>query len=194
MKTQESKLSSNQFIPYYMPEEIKNLPFKPWKNKYMEDCQKKDMVPQTSCLVELDESGNKEIIRNKFETIKDERGEIRKIAQNVDVLQIVSLKGSRRAAHYHKKTAHLCKLLSGSMTYYEREVIYTELAIVKPTKLEIKPGDYFYTGPCKEHLMVFNEDSIFDCYSYGSRNREDYENDLVRIPYDLEEIYNNWKD
>ena len=40
--------------------------------------------------------------------------------------------------------------------------------------------------------MVSKEDTIFDCYSYGSRTKEDYEKDLVRISHDLEDIYNNW--
>ena len=130
------------------------------------------------------------IIKTNFETIKDERGEIKKIAQNVDVLNIFSKKGTKRAAHYHKNSSHLCKLLNGKMFYYERPAC----SGTKPIKIEISPGDYFFSGPMLEHLMSFTEDSEFECFSFGSRNKEDYENDLVRINYDLEDVYNNWKD
>ena len=126
------------------------------------------------------------IIREMFETYCDERGEIKKIAQNVDVLNISSKKNSKRAAHYHKSSSHLCKLLSGKMLYYERKALSKDL----PIKLEINPGQYFYTGPKIEHLMVFLEDSIFDCYSFGSRSQNKYEEDLVRIDWDLQDIYN----
>lgn len=128
--------------------------------------------------------------KTDFKVFSDERGEIRTIAQGVDVLNITSKKGSKRAAHYHKYSSHLCKLHNGKMFYYERPAGYN----VRPKKIEINPGDYFYTGEKIEHLMVFIEDSEFDCYSFGSRNKEDYENDLVRLSFDLEEIYNNWRD
>lgn len=125
------------------------------------------------------------------DVISDSRGKIVRIASGVDVLRITSLAGTKRAAHYHKESCHWCVLISGSMTYYERP----EFSSNKPTKYEIKkyeikPGNYFYTGPMVEHLMVFNEDSVFDCYSSGSRKQGDYENDLVRIDWDLEKIFN----
>ncbi len=170
---------SNCFIPFCELQDVMHQGFVAWAEKEYKEKKKKDII-----------NNDMDIIKNDFETIKDERGEIRKIAQNVDVLQIVSLKGSRRASHYHKTSSHLCVLLSGSMTYYEKPSNQS----IRPTKIKIEPGYYFYTGPQIDHLMVFEADSIFDCYSYGSRNKEDYENDLVRIPYDLEEIYNNWKD
>lgn len=133
---------------------------------------------------------NPYVIQKDFETIKDDRGEIIKVAQNVDVLRITSKKGTKRAAHWHKHSSHLCLLVSGKMSYYERKVGLD----ARPIKVEINPNDYFFTGPQIEHLMVFEEDSVFDCYSFGSRNKQDYENDLVRINYDLQEIYDNWKE
>ena len=125
------------------------------------------------------------IIQNNFETISDERGDIIKIAKNVDVLRIISKKGSIRASHYHIHSSHLCSLLSGSMYYYERDVG----SDISPVRLYVKPREYFFTGNMKEHLMVFLEDSVFDCYSFGSRDKIDYENDVVRISHNLEEIY-----
>ena len=133
---------------------------------------------------------NKDVIKRDFETIKDDRGYIKKIAQNVDVLNIFSKKGSRRAAHYHRSSSHLSCLNSGKMFYFERPANSN----VKPLKIIISPGDYFFTGARQEHLMVFLEDSEFDCYSFGSRDKEDYEKDLVRIDWDLQDIYDNWKD
>lgn len=129
-----------------------------------------------------------DIIKNNFETIADERGAIKKIAIAVDVLNITSKKGSKRAAHYHKFSSHLCRLLTGKMLYYERAALSNE----RPTKIEINPGDYFFTDKQVEHLMVFLEDSEFDCFSFGSREKADYEKDLVRIDWDLQDIYNNW--
>jgi hypothetical protein len=127
------------------------------------------------------------IIRNQFKTYTDERGDIQTIAQNVDVLNITSKKGSKRAAHYHKFSSHLCKLNYGEISYYERPATSQE----KPIKVTINPGDYFFSDKMVEHLMKFEDDSEFLCFSFGSRNKEDYENDLVRIDWDLEEIYNS---
>ena len=126
-----------------------------------------------------------------FENIDEPRGYIRKIAKDVDVLEIFSRKGSIRADHYHLESSHLCKLLSGSMLYFARPAFR---AYLKPTKWEIKAGDYFFTDKLIEHQMCFLEDSIFLCFSFGSRKQEDYEKDLVRIPYSLKELYDNWKD
>lgn len=127
---------------------------------------------------------------NSFEVLnKDKRGKILHIAKGVDVLRIFCNKGSKRAAHYHIYSSHLCVLLSGAMTYYEKPTESTS----KPIRLKIKPGDYFFTDSLIDHLMVFNEKSVFDCYSFGSREKQNYENDLVKLDYDLEEMYNNWK-
>lgn len=124
-----------------------------------------------------------------FEVLSnDHRGFITKIAQNVDVLRIISNKGSKRANHYHKKSSHLCVLVSGAMTYYERP---TDSG-VKPVMVKIKPGNYFFTDKMIDHLMVFTKDSIFDCYSFGSREKKNYEKDLVRLDYDLEATYHDW--
>lgn len=129
------------------------------------------------------------INNQKFEIIEDNRGKIIKIAKNVDVLRITSKKNTKRASHYHKKSSHICVLISGEMLYYERPTDSN----IKPIKIKIKPGDYFITKNMIDHLMVFNKDSIFDCYSFGSRNKMDYEKDLVRLDYDMENLYNNWK-
>lgn len=126
----------------------------------------------------------------EFETIKDERGEIRKIAKNVDVLEISSKEGTKRANHRHLKFGHICYLEYGEIEYYERDVGSNQ----RPLKTVIRPGEYFFTDAKKEHLMKFTANSWFLCFSFGSRDREDYENDTVKLDYDLEEIYNNWKD
>ena len=128
------------------------------------------------------------IKQTEFEIVgdlNDPRGQIKKIAQNVDVLNITSAAGTKRAAHYHRQSSHLCRLNKGKMHYYERLAGSQEC----PKLVVINPGDYFFTGPVTEHLMSFVENSEFDCYSFGSREQENYENDLVRLDFDLEEIY-----
>ena len=177
-----SSFPSNIFAPLSGPSTKQGLQnrFIAWTQKYIE--YKRDQIKE--------KMNNSNIIKIDFESIKDERGEIRRIAQNVDVLRITSVKGSKRASHRHLHSSHLCVLLSGSMTYYEKPVGQN----IKPIKLKINPGDYFYTGKQIDHLMLFDEDSVFDCYSYGSRNQESYENDLIRLDYDLENMYNKWRD
>lgn len=128
--------------------------------------------------------------KDKFESIIDGRGEIIKIAQNVDVLEIVSKAGVKRAAHWHRRFGHICYLEYGEIEYFERDVDSN----VRPIKLIIEPGEYFFTDKNKEHLMKFLVDSWMFCLSFGSRNKENYEEDTVRLDYDLEEIYNSWEE
>ena len=124
-----------------------------------------------------------------FVSHKDDRGEIINVAQDCDVLHIYSKKGVERANHWHKTTSHLCLLIYGRMEYYERQV-GTEL---KPAKLIIDSSALFYTGPQLEHTMYFLEPSLFICHSFGKRDQESYEKDLVRLPYSLKKIYDDWK-
>jgi hypothetical protein len=81
-------------------------------------------------------------------------------------------------------------MIYGRMEYFERPVD-TE---VKPDKFIVDSTVLFYTGPRIEHTMYFLEDSLFMCYSFGKRDQESYENDLVRMSYSLKHLYDNWKD
>jgi hypothetical protein len=118
---------------------------------------------------------------------KDDRGMIETLLKNVkidSVLYIVSKSGSRRANHYHKTSSHWCVLTSGSMDYYERPVGSAD----KPEYREIRPWEVFYTGRMVQHLMVFKEDSVMFCFATNNRAQEDYENDLVRLDFQLDEV------
>jgi quercetin dioxygenase-like cupin family protein len=114
----------------------------------------------------------------------DARGEIISIAEKADILLIKSLAGARRANHYHRRFGHWCLVSSGTIHYYERPCGSGE----KPSMAIYKQGTLFWTGPNVEHLMVFPEDTEFYCYSVGARDGESYENDLVRLPYNLDEV------
>jgi len=120
-------------------------------------------------------------MNNKF---TDQRGVIEKICSNADVLKITSSKGARRANHYHKTTGHWCLVTEGSITYFERPVGSKD----KPQVSKYQKGDIFWTGPMLEHLMLFEDYNYneFLCFSTGARNQEDYENDLVRLEFDLD--------
>lgn len=118
----------------------------------------------------------------------DERGLIDKLGTGPweSVLRITSKAGTVRANHYHKHDSHLCYLESGKMRYVERDVL--EIA-EKPedTKLGemreyiIEAGQLFYTAPMIAHAMEFLEDSVFLALTPRSGDREEYENDVVRV-------------
>jgi hypothetical protein len=113
----------------------------------------------------------------------DERGTIIEVAKKADVLLISSRVGSRRANHYHKRFGHLCIVAEGCVHYYEREVGSKE----KPTMKAYAKGETFDTRPMMEHLMLFPVETVFYCYSYGARDKENYEDDTVRLAFQLDE-------
>lgn len=125
---------------------------------------------------------------NKIYT--DERGSIETIYEDntSSFLKITSVKGASRANHYHKTSSHYCLLTEGRVKYYERPVGSEG----KLTVQTFGPWEVFWTGPMMEHLMVFTEDSVMLCHSTGSRLQANYENDLVRLEYRLDEIENAW--
>ena len=119
----------------------------------------------------------------------DARGIIREITNETieteGIQYIYSNADARRAGHYHKLSGHHCILTRGSLVYYERPVGDKGT----PTQLKITTPAIFYTGPQIEHLMVFLEDSEMLCLrTNGSKNHEDYENDLVRLDFELDKV------
>ncbi len=116
----------------------------------------------------------------------DDRGAIFRICQDADVLRIICLPSTYRAAHYHKTSSHFCLVTGyGELHYWERPVGSQE----KPDFKIYKHGDLFYTGPLLEHLMFFpGQGSEFLCLSTGPRDRASYERDLVRLDVKLNEI------
>lgn len=114
--------------------------------------------------------------------IVDERGAIQPMlsfpkAVMGSAVMISSKKGTVRANHYHKKDWHYCYVVSGAIDYYEREVGSND----EPTITHITAGQLFYTPPMLEHAMLFTEDTVFLTLGGGTRQQEDYEDDLVRV-------------
>lgn len=99
---------------------------------------------------------------------------------------IFSEKGSVRAEHWHRRDAHWCFLLSGSLFYFERPVGSDEL----PKVTTVVAGQLFFTPPNVEHGMYFREPSTFLTFSRPGfdRSQKAYESDLVRLEKKLTDI------
>jgi len=120
-----------------------------------------------------------------MKTFTDARGSIYDFENGTHVITCKA--GSKRANHYHKTSGHRSILTRGSLDYYEKSTVGDD-PIVKHT---IVAPAIFDTGPMIDHLMHFRENSEFVCHRInGSETTEDYEKDVVRLNYDMEEIYN----
>ena len=113
---------------------------------------------------------------------KDRRGEIQPIVMEEcnDVALITSKKGAIRANHYHKTDSHYSYVLSGKIRYLTRPVD----SIAPPSVELIGAGELFYTPSNLEHLMFFEEDTVFLNVSLNNRDKEKYEDDVVRVTLD----------
>jgi len=118
---------------------------------------------------------------NPIEKFVDPRGEITTWLRKCDILSVTSKANTSRANHYHKTSGHLSIVTKGSILYYERPVGSKD----KPSVKRYLTGDSFWSGPMIEHQMVFDEDSEFWFFSTGCRSQKDYEQDLVRLNFDL---------
>ena len=94
--------------------------------------------------------------------------------------------GSRRSSHYHLSDSHYLYVLSGEMRYTERR--YGSGTIVKFT---VHPGEMVYTGPRIEHWTYFPVDTTLLSVARLSRQHDEHEKDLVRIPWIEEEASND---
>lgn len=115
---------------------------------------------------------------------RDERGDIINIINehHGSVVLITSKKGTDRANHWHRESAHTCFVVSGRIQYFERPVG----SHLPPFVYIFGPGEAFYTPPNVEHRMHFLEDTVFLTLGTQSRLSSDYENDLVRLARPLE--------
>lgn len=114
----------------------------------------------------------------------DNRGEIFAVAERADIIKVTSVKGARRANHYHKEHGHWCLVTAGSLHYYERPVGSQQ----KPSYKVFNVGNMFWTGPMIEHVMLFPtyDQNEFYCFSVGARDPESYEKDTVRMDFELD--------
>lgn len=121
----------------------------------------------------------------------DERGFIQILLHehNGSVVVINTVPFVQRANHYHKDDYHYCYVVEGKITYYERKVGDNDL----PKKHLYGKGDFFYTPSMMEHCMYFDEPTIFIALGGKTRTREEYEQDLVRLPSLHDEYMNSHK-
>lgn len=122
-----------------------------------------------------------------MKTFTDHRGDINDFGDGTLVITCNS--GSKRANHYHRFSSHRSVLVYGELEYYEKPSNSNE----KPTKQIIKAPAIFDTKNQVDHLMFFTEPSAFVCLRIGgSITPEEYETDLVRLDYDMKDLYDNW--
>jgi dTDP-4-dehydrorhamnose 3,5-epimerase-like enzyme len=123
---------------------------------------------------------------NPIESFYDNRGVIIPIINKGEiefgsVFYIDSVANALRANHFHKEDYHLTYIIKGKMKYFERPVS----SKIKPEVYEFGAGNTFFTRPMYEHAMLFLEDSQIVCLSKLSRVQDDYEQDTVRLDFDL---------
>ena len=124
-----------------------------------------------------------------MKTFTDSRGTIYDFENGTHVITCKA--GSKRANHYHKTSSHRSILTRGSLDYYEKPTN----SLQKPIKQNIVAPAIFDTDCLIDHLMHFQEDSEFVCLRInGSDTPEEYEKDVVRLNYDMQEVYDNWKE
>lgn len=118
----------------------------------------------------------------------DERGRITNLttkgARSVAVL--TSKAGSSRASHVHRGDDHLSFVVSGQVEYWWQDGVVTEAGAFEPSgekrKVVAEAGQAFYTPPWVAHTMFFPVDTTFVTVSCQSREHEDHEADLIRVP------------
>lgn len=128
------------------------------------------------------------IIQDPLPSFTDERGTIQNlvVGANIDSVSVItSVKGAIRANHWHRISGHACIMTKGSVDYFERPVGSQD----KPTKVSIGIGQVFWTGPNVEHAMLFTgEENEMWCFRTGASSQAEYENELVRLNFDLTQI------
>jgi quercetin dioxygenase-like cupin family protein len=112
----------------------------------------------------------------------DNRGEMSHlIGKNININSAVLItckKGAIRANHYHKKDSHFAYVLKGKMIYY-----YKVADKEKVRKITVNEGSLVYTPPNEIHAMKFPVDSIFIALTTEERQRNQYEEDTVRVKF-----------
>ena len=113
---------------------------------------------------------------------RDDRGKIQILDDNF--IRIETFANKIRASHYHKKFGHWCVVVSGNIEYYERKTGSNS----KPFITIYKSGSVFYTPKMYDHLMKFNVNTLFYCWSDGKRDQKSYCRDTFKLNYDLTKI------
>lgn len=101
------------------------------------------------------------------------------ITDGVDSVTIItSKKGSVRSNHYHVANSHYLFLISGSVSYHERDIDGNNV------KENIyKAGQMFFTPPQRVHKVVALEDTVMISMAHGCNKHDSHEEDLVRMEF-----------
>ena len=110
---------------------------------------------------------------------EDVRGAIQTLVDGgIHSIQIItSLAGTVRANHYHKKDSHHMYVIKGTMRYFHRPVDDASA----PSWIYVKEGQLVFTPPMVEHAVEFIEDSVFLNITSQARDKNSYEEDIVRV-------------
>lgn len=118
----------------------------------------------------------------------DWRGRITNLTTKgaTSVAVLTSKAGSSRASHVHKTDDHLAFVISGQVEYWWQDGVVNEAGAFEPSgktrKVVAEEGQAFYTPPWVAHTMFFPVDTVFATISCQSREHEDHEADLIRVP------------
>ena len=109
---------------------------------------------------------------------EDERGSITDIVEQVDfngATIILSMSGSVRGNHFHKKTFQHVYILSGKMKCLAQK---PKQKVIMAT---VEPGDLVSHDLLESHSFEALEDTLFLVLSSGLRTGKDYEKDTYRL-------------
>jgi dTDP-4-dehydrorhamnose 3,5-epimerase-like enzyme len=122
----------------------------------------------------------------------DKRGSIAMVLESCSIgsiSRIQSFPETWRARHWHPNDFHFCEVIYGEMQYYH--VPMTNGTINgKPELFVVSLGELIYTPPGYFHEMVFEQHTIFNCYSHLPRVQSNYEAETKRLDISLKELYN----
>jgi quercetin dioxygenase-like cupin family protein len=109
---------------------------------------------------------------------KDKRGHIVDFLEkeNINAVTfILSLKGSVRGNHFHKKTFQWNYILKGKLKlFYQRKNS-------KIKKIVLNKGDFFLISPNESHALKALTKSEMLVFTKGPRGGKEYENDTYRL-------------
>ena len=112
---------------------------------------------------------------------KDDRGSIIDIFYQANMNHgcvITNQPGAVRGNHYHKLTTQYTFVMSGTLTYYSKNLDSTQT----PNVLQASAGDMIISEPFEIHAMKAGSDGCtFIAFAQGPRGGADYETDTYRV-------------
>lgn len=112
---------------------------------------------------------------------KDDRGSITDIFYQANMNHgcvITNQPGAVRGNHYHKLTTQYTFVMSGTLTYYSKNLDSTQT----PNVLQASAGDMIISEPFEIHAMKAGSDGCtFIAFAQGPRGGADYETDTYRV-------------